>query len=677
MHFVDGRLTVSPTDLANFVACRHKTALDVLAARGSIERSLWNDPMADALRERGDRHEKQYIEALRAAGLMVVSLARPAEHGRLDPDEAIAETLDAMRRGPDVIVQAALGADGWFGYADVLRRVEVPSDLGAWSYEPQDTKLSRETRGGTILQLCAYTELLGGMQGRVPESFHVVTPVRIERYRFAEFAAYYRLVKARLLGFIARELAQGDVEAAAMYPEPCEHCDLCRWQARCERRRRADDHLSFVAGLSRIQQIELEGRGVGTLAALGALATPIEFMPSRGSAATYERLRHQAELQVRQRETRTPTFDLLPVETDAGFLRLPEPSPGDLFLDLEGDPFAREGGREYLFGLLGPDVPSAAVAEPEPPSAGQGKLPLGLAPASSPAYAACWAFDDAEERAAFERVVDRIMTTLAEHPGMHVYHYAAYEPTAFKRLAARHATREAEVDILLRGGRFVDLYAVVRRALRAGVESYSIKKMEPFYGFDREVDLGRAGDQRRIVEIALEIGRLDDVTADVRAAVQGYNDDDCQSTLELRDWLEELRRGVIASGVDVARPVPKSGEGTDKVKERDRRAVKLRASLLERIVASGGPPAPPFTNPAHDALYLLAHLVDFHRREERVAYGEYHRLRIKPDEELRDEPRALVDLRFVERVLTPAGKVEGRGRSLSLSGAGKRRAAER
>ena len=159
--------------------------------------------------------------------------------------------------------------------------------------------------------------------------------------------------------------------------------------------------------------------------------------------------------------------------------------------------------------------------------------------------------------------------------------------------------------------------------------------------------------------------------------MQGYNDDDCQSTLELRDWLEELRRGVIASGVDVARPVPKSGEGTDKVKERDRRAVELRASLLERIVASGGPPAPPFTNPAHDALYLLAHLVDWHRREERVAYGEYHRLRIKPDEELRDEPRALVDLQL-RRARPDAGwQVEGRGRSLSLSGAGKRCAAGR
>ena len=106
------------------------------------------------------------------------------------------------------------------------------------------------------------------------------------------------------------------------------------------------------------------------------------------------------------------------------------------------------------------------------------------------------------------------MATLADHPGMHVYHYAAYEPTALKRLAARHATREAEVDVLLRGGRLVDLYAVVRRAMRAGVESYSIKKMEPFYGFDRGVDLGRAGDQRRIVEIALEIGKLDDITDD-------------------------------------------------------------------------------------------------------------------------------------------------------------------
>src|SRR5262245_66598651 len=98
-----------------------------------------------------------------------------------------------MRAGTDVIVQAGLTNTQWFGYADVLRKVSTSSaELGGWSYEAVDTKLSRETRGGTILQLCVYTDLLGEIQGRKPEHFHVVTPVGPECYRFHDFAAFYR-----------------------------------------------------------------------------------------------------------------------------------------------------------------------------------------------------------------------------------------------------------------------------------------------------------------------------------------------------------------------------------------------------------------------------------------------------------------------------------------------------
>jgi len=72
------------------------------------------------------------------------------------------------------------------------------------------------------------------------------------------------------------------------------------------------------------------------------------------------------------------------------------------------------------------------------------------------------------------------MDRLKTYPDMHVYHYAAYEPTAVKKLMGRHATREEEVDSLLRAGVFVDLFSVVRQGLRASVESYSIKKLEDF-----------------------------------------------------------------------------------------------------------------------------------------------------------------------------------------------------
>src|SRR4029077_14731239 len=99
------------------------------------------------------------------------------------------------------------------------------------------------------------------------------------------------------------------------------------------------------------------------------------------------------------------------------------------------------------------------------------------------AYHARWALDRPAERRGFEALIDDIMARWGADPNMHVYHFGAYEPGALKRLMGRYGTREAEVDRLLRGGRFVDLHAVLRQSLRASVEEYSIKKLEPLYGF--------------------------------------------------------------------------------------------------------------------------------------------------------------------------------------------------
>ena len=89
--------------------------------------------------------------------------------------------------------------------------------------------------------------------------------------------------------------------AEANYPEPVEHCDVCRWWSTCDKRRRDDDHLSLVAGISRLQTRELQYVGIGTLAGLGALALPLPFKPRRGAPETYGRVREQARVQLRGR----------------------------------------------------------------------------------------------------------------------------------------------------------------------------------------------------------------------------------------------------------------------------------------------------------------------------------------------------------------------------------------
>src|SRR5690606_29668358 len=238
---------------------------------------------------------------------------------------------------------------------------------------------------------------------------------------------------------------------------------------------------------------------------------------------------------------------------------LPRPSPGDLFLDLEGDRLAADGGRDYLFGYV---------------LAGR--------------YVPVWATDPAGERAAFEQLVDLILATFREHPDMHVYHFGAYEPATFKHLAGRYATRQDELDVILRAELFVDLHRVVRHALRASVESYSIKELERFYGFSREQDLREATAARRAVEWAIEFKEPvfdDHALAAQAAAVERYNREDCVSAEKLRGWLETLRSEVEGNGAALPRPELKDGAPSETIEEAADRTREVMDALLAGVPA--------------------------------------------------------------------------------------------
>jgi len=141
------------------------------------------------------------------------------------------QTIAAMRAGAQIIFQGAFRSEGWVGRTDILKRVETPSNLGDWSYEVIDTKLSRETKGGTVLQLSLYSDLVASVQGQVPERMHVVIPwsdYKPQSFRTADYATYYRKVKEGLKQAISRNSDQ------ANYPDPKEHCDVCRWRVPCD-----------------------------------------------------------------------------------------------------------------------------------------------------------------------------------------------------------------------------------------------------------------------------------------------------------------------------------------------------------------------------------------------------------------------------------------------------------
>ncbi len=583
----DGRLLFSPSDLNHFLECEHLTALDLAVARGEVVRPALIDPQRELIARKGDEHEEAHLERLVAEGkrIALVDLG----DARWDLERAAADTLAAMRSGVDVVYQAVfLDSSGWRGFADFLERVDTPSALGDFSYEVADTKLARHSKPYFILQLCFYSEQLARAQGVEPEWMHVLLGHgERDSSRPREFMPYYRRVRARFLEAVAAGLDT--------YPLPVSHCAICDFRELCEAQWERDDHLVGVANIRRDQIDRLASTGVTTLAQLGE-ATDAERPPAM-QPSTFAALREQAELQLGHRRTGTHVTRLLPPEPLRGFALLPQPSPGDLFFDIEGDPFWEAArGLEYLWGVIEQEE-------------------------GEPRFRAWWAHDRVQERKALEDFVDFVHERLGRDPNLHVYHYASYEPSALKRLMGEYGTREDEIDDLLRREVFVDLFKVVRQALRHSHPRYSLKNVEEFY-FEREAEL-RAGDDSILLYEQWTEERDDAVLR----RIADYNEEDCVSTLELREWLLGLRAEAEA---EFGQPIPwKPPKDSWAEPEETAETDALRSRLLDGLAED-----PAALEGEARTRWLAAQLLGYHRREAKPVWWAFFDRLGKTAEEL-------------------------------------------
>jgi uncharacterized protein len=291
--------------------------------------------------------------------------------------------------------------------------------------------------------------------------------------------------------------------------------------------------MRAVAGHLTLSPSDLREAGLPTLAALAQAAPDTDV--SDIAAHTFEALRDQAALQLERRTTGRLDWHTIDADPGCGFELLPRPSPGDVVFDIEGDPFWEPArGLHFLFGLL-------------------------LREGAGWAYRDLWAHDRAGERRLFETFVDLVHERLVRDPGMHVYHYGAYEKAAIQQLMGLYATREDAVDELLRRKIFVNLHTAVRQGLRAGVPSYSLKEVEALARFARRADVKSgtravlAYEHYRETRDESLLGNGDDArghgpsipgeptSGSPLQQIAAYNDEDCRATLALRDWLVDHR----------------------------------------------------------------------------------------------------------------------------------------
>ena len=576
MQRLHDELLFSPSDLSGFLACEHLTQLELAVALQEGRRPSYENAYAELLRRKGEEHEQAFLAAIRAAGHSVVTVQRD---GLRDFEGGARRTLEAVGKGVDYVYQAVFSSGGWRGVADFLERVERPSRLGAWSYQVLDTKLARHPRPEHALQLSFYSQALEEAQGLAPEVAYIVLGTR-ERVpvRLVDVTAYYRRVRQRFGSAVAARSPTG--------PYPCHHCSFCDFRALCDDRLEQEDHVVRVAGIHRDQVKRLFAGGIDTLTGLAEARSTVSKM----AVSTFEGLREQAGLQLIRQRSGALEWRALPIEPGRGFSDLPPRSPGDVIFDLEGHPFFEPArGLDYLFGVL-------------------------LLDGDEPRYQAFWAHDRDGERRAFEALVDLVHARLGQYPDLHVYHFSGSEPNTLKRLMAEHLTRDAQVDDLLRRRVFVDLHRIVRRALRAGLPSYTLKELEALFGFTRTGAV-RSGTQailnyERWLHVKSQ-ALLDEIAA--------YNEEDCRATLGLLEWLHQARPADLPwpQAPVVQAPSPEASGALD-----------ARQQLWAELVTGAEPGSP---------RWIAGELLEYHRREARPAWWAYFdRLGKSPDELLED-----------------------------------------
>lgn len=578
---------MTATELIDFLACPHRLTWARLAKAGRIPGSTADDPGRTMFHALAQTHEAVAVQRFEAQGRDVLRI--PSDG---DPEAQAAVTAAAMRAGAPIIAQGVLPDPPWYGRPDFLVRVDGPSAWGAWHYVVWDAKLARHPRVLAWVQTAFYSLLLEPVQERLPGSMTLVLGTGAsEHFPTAHATAFVERARQRCLAAV-----QAPLPDALPCPDPVPACDGCRWREPCDAQRRAADHLGFVADIRRDQIRRLRPAGIRTLADLAA-HDPTHAVPGMGTA-TLERLVRQARLQHQARTVGRPLVELRPPAPRRGLARLPEPDPGDVFFDLEDDPWAEGGQRAYLWGW----------GERDDAGAWQ--------------YHCCWGHTPEAERAAFEAFVDWVSDRLRRFPALHVYHYNHFEVDALTRLAGRHGTREAEVDRLLRGGVLVDLSRVVREAVQVSEASYSLKALEHLYrGVGRATAVQEGGASVAVYRQWLATG---DVT--LLEALAQYNADNCRSTAECRNWLEGLWAAAgIAERPPLADPAPSAA-----VAAQDQ-AARAAGAVAEAAGSAGT---------------LLAACCHWHRREDRVAWQAYFRRRAATPEAWWDDPEAIAHLRY-------------------------------
>lgn len=576
----------SPSDLTTFMKSPFASWMEHAAKEDLTLKDFKDqgDALNQSLQQKGYEHEERFYQSLIADATKThINIANLV--GANNPQPSLEATIEAMVNGIDIIFQGCLEFENFRGFADFLIKVPGKSDLGDYHYEVWDTKLSKHIKPYFLIQLCCYAEMLEHIQGTRPGEVAIVLGTNEKiLFKVDDYFYAYRALKTRFI-------AMHDSFDLQQPFDPADSTEWGDWSVYAKQRLLERDHLIQVANITRGQIKKLTTAGINTLE---ELASSTQRTISKMKPDTFAKLHAQANIQLKTKQLHLlgiekPAFEVLkPVsQPPKGLALLPPASTLDIFFDIEGDPLY-EKGLEYLWGA----TYFNHLGERD--------------------FIDFWAHNHEEEKQAFKAFIEWAYARWQADPSMHIYHYAHYEMAACRRLMGRYGVCEKEVDDLLRNEVFVDLYAIVRHGILLGEPKYSIKNVEHIYRGKRVTDVASGSESVVVYEAWRENpDGLTWHTSKVLKDIRDYNQDDCDSTQELVDWLRKVQseHDIEYIGEVAETPVEEKPLDAEKL-AREAHRLAVHEALFARSVNLKQ------TDPAEAKMCeLLAHLLFFHERE--------------------------------------------------------------
>jgi predicted RecB family nuclease len=427
-------------------------------------------------------------------------------------------TLALMQQGVDRIASGVLlltleNGINLVSCPDLLVKQPGYSIWGEWVYVPVDIRLGKRPKLDYQISAAFHAYVLAGIQGIWSETSWLILRQR------GAYAVNLLEIAPRM-----QDLLQSCMEALLELQEPevfiaHSRCDLCHWFSHCYELAQRDRHLSLLPGVTPSRYAQLKALGLVTLEAIATTAPKrLEPLPGFG-AQVAQRLVHQAQATLYDQaiahcDAPHAHRSGLRLKGDSAISAIALNSPLlsieelptaaiELYFDIEAAP---EKNLIYLHGVLVVD----RLAQTE-------------------TFHALLAEDLAGEEAVWEQFLDLVW----QYPDAPIFHFCPYEVQTVKRLGEYYGTPLARVEPLL--PRFVDLHERVTRVAILPVESYALKPIARWLGFN-----WRDADANGAQSICWYDQWLETGDRAFLEAILRYNEDDCRATYRVKDWLVEF-----------------------------------------------------------------------------------------------------------------------------------------